>query len=66
MFTLYQIAFAQTRNAERIGLLFTHGNGDFDAISETKRSCAAMQMTKMNNVKIDLKYIVLKRTENIP
>ena len=66
MFTLYEIAFAQTRNPERIGPLFTHDNGDFDAISVTKRSCAAMQMTKMNKVKIGLKYIVLKRTENIP
>ena len=66
MFTLYQIAFAQTRNPDRIGLLFTHDDGVFDAISVTKRSCAAMQMTKMNNVEIDLKYIVLKRTENIP
>ena len=66
MFTLYRIAFAQTRKPDRIGLLFTRDNGDFDAISMTKRSGVAMQMRKMDKVKIDLKYIVLKRTENIP
>ena len=43
MFTLlvYPIAFAPSRKPYRIGLLFTHKNDDFSAISVTKRSCAA-------------------------
>ena len=32
--------FAQARKAYRIGLLFTHKNGDFGAISVAKRSWA--------------------------
>ena len=39
MLTLYQIAFAPTQKSYRIGLLFTHKNGDFGAISVTGRSC---------------------------
>ena len=31
MFALYQIAFAPIRKPYRIGLLFTHENGDFGA-----------------------------------
>ena len=41
MFTVYRIAFAPTRKPYRIGLVFTHKNGDFGAISVTERSCAA-------------------------
>ena len=42
MFTVYWIAFAQARKSYGIGLLFTHNNGDFSAISVlTERSCAA-------------------------
>ena len=37
MVTLYRRAFAPAR----IGPLFTHKNGDFDAISLTERNCAA-------------------------
>ena len=37
--TKIALAFALTR--KRIGLLFTHKNGDFGAISVTERSCAA-------------------------
>ena len=35
MFTLYQIAFSPARKIYRIGLLFTHKNGDFGGISVT-------------------------------
>ena len=38
---LYRIAFAPTRKSYPMGLLFTRKNGDFSAISETERSCAA-------------------------
>ena len=41
MFALRWIAFAPARKSYRIGLLLTHKNGDFGAISVTKRSCAA-------------------------
>ena len=34
LFTRYRIAFAQARKSYRIGLLFTHKNGDFGAISD--------------------------------
>ena len=43
MFTLYRwyrIAFAPKRKPFQIGLLFTHKNGDFGAISVTERSWA--------------------------
>ena len=36
------VAFASARNPYLIGLLFTHKNGDFGAISVTERSCAAL------------------------
>ena len=39
MFTFYRVAFAPARKPYRIGLLFTHNNGDFGAISVTERSC---------------------------
>ena len=35
MFRLYWIAFAPARKKYRIGLLVTHKNGDFGAISAT-------------------------------
>ena len=38
---LVRIVLAPARKPYRIGLLFTHRNGDFSAISVTKRSCAA-------------------------
>ena len=41
MLTLYRKAFAPTRKPYWIGLLLTHKNGDFDAISATKQSFAA-------------------------
>jgi len=41
MLTLYQVAFAPTQKSYRIGLLFTHNNGNFGAISVTERSCTA-------------------------
>ena len=41
MFTLYWIVFAPAQKPYRIGILFTHNNGDFGAISVTERSCAA-------------------------
>ena len=41
MFTLCRIVFAPPRKSYRLGLLFTHKNGDFGAISVTERSCAA-------------------------
>ena len=37
--TLYPTALAPTRKPHRTGLLFTHTNGDFGAISLTARSC---------------------------
>ena len=39
MFTLYLTALASARNPYQIGLLFTHKNGDFGAISVTERIC---------------------------
>ena len=42
MFTVYRIAFALALKPYAIGLLFTHKNGDFSAISVRKRSCAAL------------------------
>jgi len=41
MLTLYRKAFAPARKPYWIGLLFTHKNCDFDAISAAERSCAA-------------------------
>ena len=35
------MAFAPAQKPYRIGLLFTHMNGDFGAISATAGSCAA-------------------------
>ena len=40
MFSLYQVAFAPAPKPYRIGLLFTGKNGDFGAISVTRRSRA--------------------------
>ena len=37
MCTLHKIAFAQARKPYRLGLLFTHKNGDFGAISVTQQ-----------------------------
>ena len=43
MFTLYRMALAPIRkHAFRIGLLLTHENDDFSAISVTVRSCATL------------------------
>ena len=39
MVKLYWIAFVPPRKSYRIGILFTHMNGDFDAISMTERNC---------------------------
>ena len=39
IFTLYRKGFAPAPKPYRIGLLFTHNNGDFGAISVTERSC---------------------------
>ena len=42
MFTLYRVAFALAKNwPYRIGLVFTHKNGDFGAISVARRSYEA-------------------------
>ena len=43
MFTINRKALALARNPYpyRIGILFTHRNDDFGAISATERSCAA-------------------------
>ena len=38
---LIRIVLASARKLHRIGLLFTHRNGDFSATSVTERSCAA-------------------------
>ena len=39
MVKLYWIAFVPPRKSYRIGILYTHMNGDFDAISMTERNC---------------------------
>ena len=39
MVKLYWIAFVPPLKSYRIGILFTHMNGDFDAISMTERNC---------------------------
>ena len=39
---MYRIAFAPARKPYRIGILFTHKNGDFGAISVKERSCAPL------------------------
>ena len=41
IFTLRQIAFSPARKPHPIGLLFTHKNGDFGAISVTELCCVA-------------------------
>ena len=41
IFTLHRVPFAPARKLYRIGALFAHKNGDFDAISVTKRSDTA-------------------------
>ena len=41
MFILYKMAFAPAQKPYRIGLLFTHKNRDFGAISATAGSCVA-------------------------
>ena len=41
MFPLYLTTFAPAQKVYRIGLMFTHKNGDFGAISVTERYCAA-------------------------
>ena len=41
VFTLYQIAFSFARKSYLMGLLFTHENSDFGAITVTEPSCAA-------------------------
>ena len=41
LFTLYWRGFSPPRKPCLIRLLFTHKNGDFGAVSVTKRSCAA-------------------------
>ena len=38
---LVRIVLAPVRKPHRIGLLFTHRNGDFRAISVAERSCVA-------------------------
>ena len=40
MFTIYREAFPPAQKPYRIGILFTHKNGDFYAISLTERICA--------------------------
>ena len=45
MFTLWRMAFAPAKKQYRIGLLFSHKNGDFGVISVTERSCAALIST---------------------
>ena len=42
MYTVHHVAFAPARKPYQIGLLFTHKNGDFGAISVTAQSCAAL------------------------
>ena len=41
MFTLYRIGFTPARKPHRIGLLFTHKDSDFGAISSHRANCAA-------------------------
>ena len=41
IFTLRQIAFSPAPTPHPIGLLFTHKNGDFSAISVTELCCVA-------------------------
>ena len=47
-FSRYRIAFARARKSYRIGLLFTHNNGDFGAISVTERSHTSL-ISKVKN-----------------
>ena len=49
MFSPYLIAFAPARKPYRIGLLFTHKNRDFGAISATERSCHAALIYKVES-----------------
>ena len=44
VFTLYRIDLAQTQKSYRVGLLFTHNNGDFGTISVTERSCPVLSL----------------------
>ena len=64
MFTLYRwyrIAFAPTRKPFRIGLQFTHTNGDFCAIYVTKRGCAAPSLQWIATYRIGVHTIYTRR-----
>ena len=52
MLTLSRIAFARAPKPYRTGLLFTHKNSDFGAISVTERSCVA-QISEVESRKSD-------------
>ena len=52
MFTLSRIAFARALKPYRTGLLFTHKNRDFGAVSVTERSCVA-QISEVESRKSD-------------
>ena len=52
MIALYRIAFVPVRKPYRVGLSFTHNNGDFGAISARERSCAA-PISKVESHKSD-------------
>ena len=43
LFTRYRIAFAHARKSYRIGLLFTHKNGDYDFCNRAKLCRADLQ-----------------------
>ena len=62
MVTLYWIAFVPPRKSYQIGILFTHMNGDFDAIPMTEQNC----VTPISKVEIHIwhrcSYILCRTT----
>ena len=58
------VALARERKPYRIGLLFTHKNSDFSAISVTARSCTAL-ISKMEHHILDKFGAIFKYSVNL-
>ena len=66
VFTLYQIDFAQTQKPYRIGILFTHKNNDFGAISVTEQTAPRPSLKwTMNKLLSGFSMVLIYRGRNI-
>ena len=59
MVKLYWIAFVPPLKSYRIGILFTHMNGDFDAISMTEGNCVTTISKGESHVLDKLQYVFI-------